>query len=42
MSGYQEKKITRHTKKPKPQFEETEQESEPEVTRMLELSERKV
>ena len=37
MSGYQEK-FTRHTKKQKTQFEETEQNSEPDMAGMLELS----
>lgn len=37
MSGYQ-KTITRHTKNQKTKFEETEQESEADMARMLELS----
>lgn len=37
MSGYREK-ITRHTKRQKTQFEETEQASEPDMAGKLELS----
>ena len=37
MSSYQEK-ITRHTKRPKIQFKEIEQASQPDIAWMLELS----
>ena len=40
MSDYQEN-ITRHIKRQKTQFEKTEQASEPDMARMLYLSERK-
>lgn len=37
MTSYQEK-ITRHTERQNPQFEETEQASQPDMAGMLELS----